>query len=48
MRPRRFNARTVLLIFVEAMLLFGGLIVAVYVRLGAADAELELIEKHGF
>src|SRR5437763_5257159 len=30
------------------MLLFGGLVVAVYVRLGSADAEFELIEKHGF
>jgi len=48
LRPRRFNARTVLLILVEAMLLFGGLVVAVYVRLGSADAEFELIEKHGF
>jgi sugar transferase (PEP-CTERM system associated) len=48
LKPRRVNARTVLLILVEAMLLFGGLVVAVYVRLGAADAEFELIEKHGF
>lgn len=30
------------------MLLFGGLIVAVYLRLEAPDAERELIEKHGF
>ena len=30
------------------MLLFGGLIVAVYVRLGAVDAEDALIERHGF
>jgi sugar transferase (PEP-CTERM system associated) len=36
------------LILVEAMLLFGGLIVAVYLRLEAPDAERELIEKHGF
>lgn len=37
-----------MLIFVEAMLLFGGLVVAVYLRLGAADAEFELIEQQGF
>ncbi|MDQ3816722.1 MAG: hypothetical protein M3362_03395, partial [Acidobacteriota bacterium] len=48
MRPRRLNARTVLLLFVEASLLFGGLIVAVYLRLDGPDAEFELIEKHGF
>lgn len=30
------------------MLLFGGLVVAVYLRLEAADAERELIELHGF
>jgi sugar transferase (PEP-CTERM system associated) len=48
LRANRLNARTILLIIVEAMLLFGGLIVAVYLRLGAADAEFELIEQHGF
>ena len=37
-----------LLILAEAMLLFGGMIVAVYVRLGTLDADSELIEKHGF
>lgn len=36
------------MILVEAMLLFGGLIVAVYLRFGAADAEGELIGNHGF
>jgi sugar transferase (PEP-CTERM system associated) len=48
LKTRRLNARTILLILVEAMLLFGGLIVAVYLRLEAPDAERELIEKHGF
>jgi sugar transferase (PEP-CTERM system associated) len=48
MKPSRFNARTVLLLLVEALLLFGGLIVAVYVRLGAADAEYALIQRNGF
>src|SRR4051794_28070852 len=44
----RQNDRTVLLVLVEALLLFGGLIVAVYIRLGAADIEFELINRHGF
>jgi sugar transferase (PEP-CTERM system associated) len=48
LKTRRLNTRTILLIFVEAMLLFGGLIVAVYLRLDAPDAERELIELHGF
>jgi sugar transferase (PEP-CTERM system associated) len=37
-----------LLLLAEATLIFGGLIVAVYLRLGAVDAEYELIEHHGF
>ena len=48
MKPPRFNARMVLLLLAEAMLLFGGLIVAVYVRLGAVDAEDALIQRNGF
>jgi sugar transferase (PEP-CTERM system associated) len=48
LKPPRFNARMVLLLLTEAMLLFGGLIVAVYVRLGAIDAEDALIERNGF
>ncbi len=48
MKPSRFNARTILLLLVEAMLLFSGLIVAVYMRLGVADAEEALILKNGF
>ncbi|HMG73873.1 MAG TPA: TIGR03013 family XrtA/PEP-CTERM system glycosyltransferase [Pyrinomonadaceae bacterium] len=48
MKPPRFNARMVLLLLAEAMLLFGGLIVAVYVRLGAVDAEDALITRNGF
>ena len=48
MKPPRFNGRMVLLLLVEAMLLFGGLIVAVYVRLGAIDAEDALIRRNGF
>src|ERR1043166_2673965 len=48
MKPSRFNARTILLLLVEAMLLFGGSVVAVYVRLGVADAEDALINRNGF
>ncbi|HJZ81171.1 MAG TPA: sugar transferase, partial [Pyrinomonadaceae bacterium] len=48
MRSSRLNERTVLLLLVEAMLLFSGLIVAVYIRLGAFDAEDALIVRHGF
>src|SRR5213595_928829 len=48
MNASRQKVRTVLLLLVEAMLLFGGLIVAVYVRLGAIDAEDALIQHGGF
>jgi len=48
LNPSRLNKRTVLLLLAEAMLLFGGMIVAVYLRLGALDAEYELIERQGF
>lgn len=48
MKASRFNARTVLLLLVEAMLLFGGIVVAVYVRLGAGEAEETLIQRNGF
>src|SRR6185503_21203971 len=37
-----------LLLIAEACLLFGGLIVAVYLRLGAVDAEDALIGRNGF
>src|SRR6185369_16412072 len=48
MKASRLNARTILLLLVEAMLLFNGLIVAVYVRLGAIGAEDALIVRYGF
>lgn len=48
MKASRQNARTLLLLLVEAMLIFGGLVVAVYVRVGAIDAEDALIQRHGF
>src|SRR5712691_5505194 len=48
MNASRQKARTLLLLLVEAMLLFGGLIVAVYIRLGAIEAEETLILRNGF
>jgi sugar transferase (PEP-CTERM system associated) len=48
MRSSRLKTRTILLLFVEAMLLFGGLVTAVYVRMGAVDAEEALIQRNGF
>lgn len=48
MNSSRLKARTILLLLVEAMLLFGGLVIAVYVRMGAGDAEDALISRHGF
>jgi sugar transferase (PEP-CTERM system associated) len=48
MKSTRPKARTFLLLLVEAMLLFAGLIIAVYVRMGAADGEDVLINRNGF
>jgi sugar transferase (PEP-CTERM system associated) len=48
LNPSRLNQRTVLLILAEAMLLFGGMISAVYLRLGTLDADYELLQRHGF
>ncbi|HEX8772186.1 MAG TPA: TIGR03013 family XrtA/PEP-CTERM system glycosyltransferase [Pyrinomonadaceae bacterium] len=48
MKLRRINARTVLLIIVEAMLLFVAMITAVYVRLGVLGAEEQLLRSYGF
>ena len=45
MNSSRLKARTILLLLVEAMLLFGGLVIAVYVRMGAADADDALINR---
>lgn len=48
MKSSRLKTRTILLLLVEAMLLFGGLVIAVYVRLGPGDAEEALIQRNGF
>ena len=44
----RLKARTLLLLLVEAMLLFGGVVIAAYMRLDAVDAESALITREGF
>jgi len=48
MKSSRLKARTILLLLVEAMLLFGGLVIAVYVRMGAIDGGDALINRSGF
>lgn len=48
MSPRRFNIRTVLLITAEALLVFGAVVAAAYIRFGWMGAYTELNEKHGF
>lgn len=48
MRVSRLNNRTVLLILAEAALVFGAIVAAVYVRLGAEQGAYELITKFGY
>jgi sugar transferase (PEP-CTERM system associated) len=48
LKLRRINARTALLIVVEAMLIFVAMITAVYVRLGVLGAEEQLLHSYGF
>jgi len=45
---RRLNTRTLLLILAEALLIFGGLVAAAQIRLGAHDAYYELVARNGF
>jgi sugar transferase (PEP-CTERM system associated) len=47
LRVLRVNGRTVLLIFAEAILLYGSIVGAVYLRVGIDDAPFELIDKLG-
>ncbi|MEP6922716.1 MAG: TIGR03013 family XrtA/PEP-CTERM system glycosyltransferase [bacterium] len=47
MRASRLNARTVLLLLAEAVVVFGAVIGAVDLRFGMAGAPNELWEKHG-
>ena len=48
MRVLRLNGRTLLLIFAEAGLVYGSIIGAVYLRVGAADAPFELVIRNGY
>ena len=48
MRAFRINGRTILLILAESALVYGAIIGAVYLRMGFADAPLELVGKHGY
>lgn len=48
MRASRLNIRTVLLLLAEATVIFAAIVVAVYLRLGSNEAQLELIVRHGF
>ena len=48
MRALRLNGRTILLLIAEAVLVYGAIIAAVYLRVGASDRYHELVEKHGY
>ena len=48
MRAFRLNRRTTLLIIAEAILVYGAIIGAVYLRVGAENAQFELIDKNGY
>jgi len=45
---RRFNARTLLLILAEALLLFGVMVAAAEIRLGMDEGYYELVARNGF
>jgi sugar transferase (PEP-CTERM system associated) len=47
LRILRVNGRTILLLFGEAILVYGAVIGAVYLRVGIDDAYFELVDKHG-
>ncbi|HZN09778.1 MAG TPA: TIGR03013 family XrtA/PEP-CTERM system glycosyltransferase [Pyrinomonadaceae bacterium] len=48
MTALRLNGRTVLLILAEAALVYGSIIGAVYLRVGAEDASFELVIRNGY
>ena len=48
MRSLRLNGRTLLLIIAEAVLVYGAIIAAVYLRVGVEGAQFELIDKNGY
>ena len=48
MRVLRLNGRTILLIIAEAVLVYGAMIAAVYLRVGVEDAQFELVTRQGY
>lgn len=48
MKPNRLNTRTLLLLLVEAILLYGSILGAVYLRFTNAEAQYELVGRYGF
>jgi len=48
LRAFRLNRRTILLIIAEAVLVYGAIIGAVYLRVGTEGAQFELIDKNGY
>ncbi len=48
MRASRANTRTTFLLVAEAAVVFGAIVVAVYIRLGVEDAHYELLLRNGF
>ena len=48
MSVRRLNVRTIWLLVGEAALVYGSIIVAVYLRVGVKDATFELVTKNGY
>ena len=48
MRASRANTRTTLLLLAEAIVVFGAVVSAVYLRLGVEDAQYELLLRQGF
>ena len=47
MNRLRINVRTLLLVTVEAALLYGSVVAAAHIRLGVEDARVELFERYG-
>jgi sugar transferase (PEP-CTERM system associated) len=48
LRALRLNGRTILLLIAEAVLVYGAIIVAVYLRVSGSDRHYELVEQHGY
>jgi sugar transferase (PEP-CTERM system associated) len=48
LRSSRLNTRTIVLLLAEATVMFGAIVVAGYLRLGAEDLRYELVVRHGY